>query len=48
MSSQTKARASTKHRVSGFALDYACCLSIKKGNSKSKTSSKTRHMERGD
>ena len=48
MSSQTKARASTGHRASSFALDYACSFSIKKGSSKSKASGKARHMERGD
>ena len=47
MSSHTKAKASTKHKASGFNLDYACSLSIRNGRSKSKANSKARHIERG-
>ncbi len=44
--SNTRAKASTQHKASGFNLDYACSLSVRKGRSHSKTSADAHHKER--
>ena len=48
MSSHAKARTSARRRTSGFSLDYACSLSLRKGRSKSQEGTKVQSKERRD
>ena len=48
MNSCAKAKTSTERRASGFSLDYACSLSLRKGRSKSQEGTKVQSRERRD
>lgn len=48
MNSHTKAKTSTERRASGFCLDYACSLSLRKGRSKNQEDAKVQSRERRD
>ena len=48
MRSHAKAKTSTERRASGFSLDYACSLSLRKDRSKSQEGTKVQSKERRD
>ena len=48
MNSHAKAKTSARRRASGFCLDYACSLSLRKGRSRSQDSAKVQSRERRD
>ena len=48
MNSHAKAKTSTERRASGFCLDYACSLSLRKGRSKNQEGTKIQSRERRD
>ena len=48
MNSCAKAKTSARRRASGFCLDYACSLSLRKGRSKSQEGTKVQSRERRD
>lgn len=48
MDSKAKSKATAQHKASGFSLDYACSLSVRKGHSKTHANSGVQHKERRD
>ena len=48
MNSHAKAKTSARRRASGFCLDYACSLSLRKGRSRSQEGTKVQSRERRD
>lgn len=48
MNSHAKAKTSARRRASGFCLDYACSLSLRKGRSKSQEGTRIQSRERRD
>ena len=48
MNSHAKVKTSARRRASGFCLDYACSLSLRKGRSKSQEGTRIQSRERRD